>query len=96
VIRQTANAMLASAERVQKIEARAQAVAERAVKELQNAQARIEALEARLSAAEAREKGSALRAEEAENWLRRIHDAITQELPVSLGLLDNVSGRASG
>jgi chromosome segregation ATPase len=90
LVRQTAEAMRASADRAQKMEARTHAVLQRAAKELESAHARIEALEARLRASEGREKQVEARAKEAEEWLRRIHDAIAEELPSSLSLFHSL------
>ena len=87
LIRHTVEAMRASADRAQKMEARTQALLQRAAKELENAHERIETLEARLRACEAREKQAEARAKDAEEWLRRIHDAIAEELPFSVSLL---------
>lgn len=84
LVRRVVGALRASAERVQSMEARTQAVLQHAAKELEGARARIEALEARLRAAESREKQCQARAKEAEDWLRRIHDVVAEELPSGL------------
>jgi hypothetical protein len=96
LVRRAAQAMRAGAERVEQIEARAQAVTQRAAQELEDAQSKIEALEARLTVAEARAKNSAARAREAEGWLWRIDEAITQEIPESLRLLETVADPGDG
>ena len=96
LIRHTAEAMRASADRAQKMEARTQALLQRAAKELENAHERIETLEARLRACEAREKQAEARAKDAEEWLRRIHDAIAEELPSSVSLLAGLADAESG
>ena len=96
LVRQTAEAMRASADRAQKMEARTQALLQRAAKELENAHERIETLEAKLRACEAREKQAEARAKDAEEWLRRIHDAIAEELPSSVSLLTSLADADAG
>ena len=59
--------------------------------DLQDAQARLEAAEARTHASEARAKQAEARAKEAEAWLQRIHDAILEELPSGMNLLESAS-----
>lgn len=96
LVRQLAEAMRTSADRLHKVEARAQAVVQRAAKELEHAQARIEALEVRLRASETREKQAEARAKEAEEWLRRMHETIVEALPTSLSLLQSIADPAPG
>jgi chromosome segregation ATPase len=87
LVHQAAEAMRVAAQRTQETEARAQDLLRRAREQLESAQARIDALEARLRASENRAQATEARAQEAEDWLRRIHEAITGELP---GVLDVV------
>ena len=92
LVHQTAEAIRAGADRVRKVEARSQALLQRMAKELQSTQARIETLEAQLSASETRAKQAETRAKETEAWLRRIHNAMAEELPASLSLLEAAGG----
>ncbi len=96
LVQQTAEALRASAERVRQMEERTQAVLQRVAKELQNAHARIDALETRLRASEAREQDAEARARDAEEWLHRIHEAMAEELPSSLSLLQSATESSLG
>ena len=91
LVHQAAEAMRAGGDRAQKLEAHTQSLLERMSKDLQDAQARLEAAEARTHASEARAKQAEARAKEAEAWLRRIHDAILEELPSGMNLLNSAS-----
>ncbi|HEX8166922.1 MAG TPA: hypothetical protein VF601_14205 [Beijerinckiaceae bacterium] len=92
LVHQAAEAMRAGADRWHEVETRAQALLARATKELDAAQRRIAELEARLRASEAVQKKTETRAKEAEDWLRRIHEAIVGELPAGLNLLSELTG----
>ena len=91
LVHQAAEAMRAGGDRAQKLEAHTQSLLERMSKDLQDAQARLEAAEARTRASEAQAKQAEARAKEAEAWLRRIHDAILDELPSGMNLLESAS-----
>lgn len=79
-------ALRLSGERARKLEERMEGVIQRASEELESAHKRIEGLEARLRAAEVREKQMEARAREAEQWLQRIHDTLSEEMTANLGL----------
>ncbi len=91
LVHQAAEAMRAGGDRAQKLEAHTQSLLERMSKDLQDAQARLEAAEARTRASEPRAKQAEARANEAEAWLRRIYDAILEELPSGMNLLNSAS-----
>ena len=91
LVHQAAEAMRAGGDRARKLEAHTQSLLERMSNDLQDAQARLEAAEARTHASEARAKQAEARAKEAETWLRRIHDAILEELPSGMNLLESAS-----
>ena len=76
-VRDAAEAIKAAEHRADEVEARARAAAQCAVEKLKAAEARIQALEARVKAAEAR-------AQDAEEWLARVHEAITGQLGPNL------------
>ena len=102
LLQQATEAIRASADQSEKLEARARGLLARATEEIQRAQARIEELEARLhtsearanaaearaSASEARASAAEARVQETEEWLQRVHDAITTELSAGMGLLN--------
>lgn len=80
-------ALRMSGDRARKLEERMEAVIQRASEELEAAHKRIEGLESRLRAAELREKQLEARARDAEQWLQRIHETLSDELATSVGLL---------
>lgn len=74
VVREAASRIRDTDDRIRASEGRTQALLTRAADELKSADARAKAAEALAVAAEARAK-------EAENWLRQIFSAISEELP---------------
>ena len=95
LVHAAASSIRAAEERVRDGEARAQALLKQATEDLKSAEARVQSAEARTQAAEARAQAaearcrtaegrieaSETRTEEAENWLRQIYSAISEELP---------------
>ena len=95
LLQQAAEAIRASADQSEKVEARARGLLARATEEVQRARARIEDLEARLQDAETRATEAEARASVAEArvhetgaWLQRVHEAITTEFSTGIRLLD--------
>jgi hypothetical protein len=85
---QAAEAIQASADASEKMEARARGLLARATEKDQRAQVRIGDLEARLQAAEARANAAEARVKETEAWLQRAREAIATELSAGMRLLD--------
>lgn len=81
LVHQAAESIRVTENRAQDMEARTRALADRATEELRLAESRIQAAEARARAFEERALQAEARAQEAEEWLKRIHDVIVEELP---------------
>ena len=81
LVHQAAESVRVTENRAQDMEMRTRALADRATEELRLAESRIQAAEARARAFEDRAVQAEARLHEAEEWLKRIHDVIVEELP---------------
>ncbi|HET9903251.1 MAG TPA: hypothetical protein VFQ27_06065 [Xanthobacteraceae bacterium] len=75
-----AESMRTVEERARETEARSMELVEKAIKELKTAESRLQAAESAGAAAAERARDAEMRAAEAEEWLKRLHDAIIEQL----------------
>jgi len=75
-----AETMRVNEEQARETEVRSMDLVEKAIKELKTAEGRLQAAESAGAAAAERARDAEVRAQEAEEWLKRLHDAIVDQL----------------